>query len=116
MTTLNKKEVSRLFNLYSKMNERVAVHQENITHVALIRQSVAKNEYHRTARRHWFHAKQRIDMQLAEMGIFINGKDSQNILYNWDESYYNERYNKLYAEYDKAKRVYFKESKSKAAA
>ena len=48
--------------------------------------------------------------------IFINGKESQNILDNWDESFYNERYNKLYAEYDKAKRTYFKESESKAVA
>ena len=116
MTTLNKKEVSRLFNLYSRMNERVTLHKEYVTHVAIIRQSVAKSEYHRAARRHWFNAKQRIDMQLAAMGIFINGKESQNILDNWDESFYNERYNKLYAEYDKAKRIYFKESKSKAAA
>lgn len=97
MKRLNKKEVSKLVRLFADMTKHAEVHERkwlmllgNDTERAEL-----KRNYHRQAEKYWNLCLRDADMRLAEMGILVNGKESENILANWN----HDRYRKQWREY-----------------
>lgn len=104
MKRLNRKEVARLVRLFADVTKHAEVHERKWLRLLGEKTERARFEfdYHREAEQYWNLVLSHTDMRLAEMGILVNGKESENILANWDDDVYRTRWTEHYKAYNHA--------------
>lgn len=105
MKRLNRKEVAKLVRFFADVTKHAEVHERKW--IALLGEKTERDrfefDYHREAEKYWNLVLRNTDMQLAEMGILVNGEESENILANWDEDRYRKAWREHYDSYNHAR-------------
>lgn len=104
MKRLNRNEVAKLINMFARVTKHAEIHERKW--LGLLgkdtERAMFESDYHREAEKYWNLVLSHTDMRLAEMGIFVNGEESKNILANWDDAIYQARWRKQYDAYQHA--------------
>lgn len=104
MKRLNRKEVARLVKFFADVTKHAEIHERKWLRLLgkNTEGAMLEMDYHREAEQYWNLVLRHTDMRLAEMGIFVNGEESENILANWDDDIYRKRWHEHYKAYHHA--------------
>ena len=101
MKRLNKKEVAKLVRLFADMTRHAEIHERKWLRLLGndTERAIVESNWHRQAEKYWNFNLRHVDMRLAEMGILVNGKESENILDNWDHDRFRKQWREYYDAY-----------------